>query len=296
MGPVPDVADLVDTRAGFLADAYGWFKGETEQQLAAGLRDSEHRLAMAHQYHRVVLWFEYDSYDQLVLARCLSRLAEGPLPARLELICIDRHASVARFIGLGQLTPSALAGLWPARTAVTPAQIELGRAIWAAFRQPDPSRLAAIAASGTPALRFAAAALRRQLQELPGVRDGLSMTQRLCLRILAEAPTSIGHMFAALMQGREPLPFLADLMFVHIVQQMSRARPGALRIESRPSSRARPFPCIASITETGEQVLAGEVDYLTLKPPDRWVGGVAADGHWRWDEVSGGIVRGTPPR
>ena len=291
-GPVPNLPDLTETRARFLAEAYGWSKGTTEKQIAARLRDSEQRLAAAHQYRRVVLWFEHDSYDQLILARCLSRLAEGPLPARLELICIDRHPSVARFIGLGQLTPQALASLWPLRRTVTPQQLRLGTEIWAALRQPNPSDLATIAASETPALPFAAAALRRHLQELPGIHDGLSMTRRLCLRVLADAAAPVGRIYATLMQGLDPLPFLADLMFLHIVRQMALTQPGVLAI----APADRPFSGLASITEIGRELLAGRTDYLSLRPPERWLGGVKADGYWRWDDASGGIVGGVPPR
>jgi hypothetical protein len=93
-------------------------------------------LAAAHLYQLVVLWFEHDSYDQLILARCLAHFADASRPARLELICIDRHPSVERFIGLGQLDPPALASLWPLRTPVTQAQLELGRAVWTALRRP----------------------------------------------------------------------------------------------------------------------------------------------------------------
>ncbi|HEY1413678.1 MAG TPA: DUF1835 domain-containing protein, partial [Rhodopila sp.] len=251
-GPVSDGPDLIAIRARFLSQAYGWFKGMTEAQFAAGLQDSEAQLAAAHQYERVVLWFEHDSYDQLVLARCLAHFAETTVPACLELICIDRHPSVARFVGLGQLAPADLASLWPLRTAVSPAQLQLGGDIWSALRQPDPSALAAIAATSTPSLPFAAAALRRHLQELPGVQDGLSLTQRLSLQILSEAPTQIGRVFAALMQGREPLPVLGDIMFLHIVEQMALAAPAIITIEPG----EKPFPRLASITETGREVLA----------------------------------------
>lgn len=47
-GPVPDLPDLIETRARFLSRAYGWFKGQTEAQISAGLRESEDRLATAH--------------------------------------------------------------------------------------------------------------------------------------------------------------------------------------------------------------------------------------------------------
>jgi hypothetical protein len=282
-GPVPESADLTETRARFLSGAYGWFKGLTEAQVAASLRDSEHRLSAAHQYERVVLWFEHDSLDQLILARCLSRFAEGPLPPCLELICIDRHPSVERFLGLGQLAPEVLASLWPARTSVTAAQLELGSAVWAALRRPNPSDLAAIAATGTPALPLAASALRRHLRELPWANDGLSTTQRLSLQILSEGPAATGRMFGTL-QAREPLPFLGDIMFLHIVEQMALTSPGVIDIEPADN----PFQRVVSITETGRQILDCTTDFLSLGPPERWVGGVRiAAGHpvWRFDET-----------
>jgi Domain of unknown function (DUF1835) len=288
-GPVPDLPELIDTRACFLAGAYGSFKGETEALLAAGLRESEDRVATAHHYERVVLWFEHDSYDQLILARCLACFGVGPLPARLELICIDRHPSVERFVGLGQLAPEVLATLWPARTSVTSAQLELGKTIWAALRQPDPRDLVAVVATGTPALPFASPALRRHLRELPGVRDGLSMTQRLSLQILSEGSATIGRMFATLMQGREPLPFLGDIMFLRIVEQMALTSPSVIKIDAG----EQPFRRVASITETGRQVLDGTTDCLSLAPPERWLGGiriVAGQPVWRFDEADGRVV------
>lgn len=93
-GPVPDAPDLLERRARFLADAYGSLMGFTAAQSLKGLQEAERQLHGAHRYERVVLWFEHDSYDQLLLARCLSCFADGPRPAHLELICIDRHPSV----------------------------------------------------------------------------------------------------------------------------------------------------------------------------------------------------------
>ncbi len=210
-GPVPTTPDLLEHRARFLADAFGGPMGFTATQSLARLQDEDQRLGAARTRDRVVLWFEHDSHDQLILARVLARFADGPLPARLELICIDRHPSIEHFLGLGQLGPDALASLWPTRAAVTRAQLDLGRAIWAALRRSDPRALQAIAATGTPAQKLAAPALRCHLQELPGVTDGLSLTQRLILRILADGgPSTIGRLFAPL-QRLDPLPFPGDL-------------------------------------------------------------------------------------
>ncbi|WP_158926651.1 DUF1835 domain-containing protein [Acidisphaera sp. S103] len=288
-GPLPGIPDLVAARARILAAGPGQLMGFSEAQCLAGLRQAEQRLSSAHQYQRVVLWFEHDSYDQLILARCLSRLAEGPLPECLELICIDRHPDIPRFNGLGQLGPTALAALWPARKSVTPEQIALGQAIWAALRQPDPTGLQAIAETATPALPIAAPALWRHLRELPGVADGLSLTQRLVLDILTESPTPIGRILAAMVNGREPLVFMGDIGLLGTVEAMARTNPPALTIEPG----EKPFPRIATITDTGRQVVAERIDYLSLRPPERWVGNILADGQWRWDETAGSIARTT---
>ena len=287
-GPVPDGPGLMAVRARYLARAYGWFKQQTVAEIEAGLRESEARLAAAHRYERVVLWFEHDSFDQLVLARCLARLAEGTLPGRLELICIDRHPSVARFIGLGQLDAPALAGLWPGRAAVTAAQVALAQAIWAALRRDDPNGLRAIAEGGTPALAVAAPALRRHLQELPGVADGLSLTQRLVLAILADGARPIGRIFAALVEGREPLVFMGDVGVLRTVEAMARTTPPVLTIGDGDGRFSR----VAAISDVGRAVLGGTVDYLSLAPEERWIGGVlvAAGGPvWRVDDA-GGLV------
>jgi Domain of unknown function (DUF1835) len=280
-GPVPDTPDFIGVRAEYLAARYGSALDLTESKIATNLREAEAGLAEANRYGRVVLWFEHDSHDQLILARCLSLLAEHALPESLELICIGSHPDVARFLGLGQLGPAALAALWLQRRAVTPEQIALGQAIWRALRQPDPTGVQAVAETGTPALPLAAPALWRHLRELPGATDGLSLTHRLVLTILAEGPLTIGRIFGAMVKQREPLPFMGDLGLLKTVEAMARTTPPALTLDAD----EKPFGRTAAITETGRRVLARAADYLSLNPDERWVGGVIADGRWRWDET-----------
>lgn len=66
--------------------------------------------------------------------------------------------------------------------------------------------------------------------------------------------------------------------------------PGADR-----EGKARPpWTDVLAITELGRAVLAGKVDFRSLNPPPRWVGGVeVAPGNvdWRWDERRRDAVR-----
>jgi hypothetical protein len=84
----------------------------------------------------------------------------------------------------------------------------------------------------------------------------------------------------------EPMPFLGDTMFLHILNQMGRAHPAVY--ERSVLDPERPFSDRLAITQTGRDVLQGVTDWLSLQPPLRWLGGVRIDPstpNWRWDEA-----------
>jgi len=288
-GPIIDDPAWVAQRADFVADTYGPGVGRTREQIAEGLARAEAELQVAaSRYDRVVLWFEHDGYDQINLSRCLAQFAETP-PRQLEMVTLDHYPGAMRFIGLGQLPPEALRLLWDARKLVTAPQAQAGRTAWTLLRQPDPTPLAAAVAAGFPELPYLARALRRHCQEMPWIGDGLSLTQKLILEVLAEQSRTIGQVFRDLMLERDPLPFLSDLMLADFVRNMQRVSEpvftGTFDDDDRRWFRER-----LTITPLGRAVLAGKVDWLSLAPPERWLGGVCIRGDrpcWRWDERRG---------
>src|SRR3546814_1970822 len=98
-------------------------------------------LPISERYHRVVLWFEHDPYDQLVLARILAHYAEHPRPAELELICIDRFPPIPRFVGLGDLGVVELRSPFGTRAQVLDAQLSLGDEALEVLRTQVPDKL-----------------------------------------------------------------------------------------------------------------------------------------------------------
>ena len=285
-GPVPRAGDLLQLRARFIAENY--FVAEAEAQARLG-REYDALTQAPERYERIVLWFEHDSYDQLVLARVLAALADRTPTHDLELICIDRFAGIARFIGLGQLSPADLRSLWHERKPVSSQQTALGIAVWNALREPSPLTLHAIAAGGTPALPVMAAAITRHLQELPWTQDGLALTQRLALAQLHAGPRTVAAMFAAIQSRTEPLPFLGDLMFWAVLREMAQVEPPPFEIDAATVALTWHRHALV-LTPDGAAVLAGERDWLSLRPPERWVGGVRiAPGApaWRWSPHEG---------
>ncbi|MFH1804811.1 MAG: DUF1835 domain-containing protein [Pseudomonadota bacterium] len=282
-GPIPDapLPVLMQTRADFISAAFGIPPAEAmdrQQRAYAGLMQ-------AGDYARVVLWFEHDSFDQLILAFLLDFFGALHLPARLELICVDKVPGVADFVGLGQLSPEMLRKLWDnARGQVTDAHYDLGKKVWRAIRASDPAELATIAKSDTRPVRLMARALERHLAELPAIENDLGLTQKLVLEILDEAgPFPASRVFGRLMRGKEPLPFLGDMMFWHLLDDL--ANTTVPLIDGAQDSGVAWPDRILTLTDTGKQVLGGQKRFFEFYQGTRWVGGVkiTADApcpHW----------------
>jgi hypothetical protein len=278
LGPVPRDGDLLAARSGFLAETFGLAPADATARLTA---EYAALAAVAEQAERIALWFEHDSYDQLLLARVLASLA-GQRPVATELICLDHYPGLTRYIGLGQLSPAALRTVWSNRTRVGAAQYRLGAAVWAALRDPDPNALHAIALGGTPEIPAMAGALRRHLQELPWVGDGLSLTQRLALQALRHGVRTVSDIFSTLQLDTEPLPFIGDTAFCAVLRELETSA-----LQADPATADGPWPQRRlSLMPTGEALLARRADWMAIAPAARWVGGVQivpGRPHWRWD-------------
>jgi DNA-binding SARP family transcriptional activator len=97
-----DSDEWCERRARYLAEAgYAAYDEALERLVEA---DAALHAAAGHE--EVVLWFEHDLFDQLLLLRVLAWFATRPgAPARLSLVCIGSHPAFSRFTGLGQLSP-----------------------------------------------------------------------------------------------------------------------------------------------------------------------------------------------
>ena len=261
-GPVPgglEDSDLRETRARFLASC----RWAPYDEARAALEGQDAALAAADE---VVLWFERDLFDQLQLVQILAALDETP----------------ATLVDLGEPSeqPADLTGL--EQRPVERDQRELAAQAWAAFREADPRSLAQLAAADEAALPFLPQALRRLLEELPAVRDGLARSERELLEAVAGGASDRVAAFDAF-QRLEERPFMGDSVFWQRVDGLVQARQPLLDEEGR-----------LSVTETGEEILAGRADHVRLNGIERWLGGVHLAGpeaEWRWD-AEAGVVRG----
>jgi hypothetical protein len=299
-GPVVLMADVLHDGPAPRLDGDAWYDARARHlgsdtegpyvpgEVRAELAESDQAIARAlARGDDLVLWFEHDLFDQLLLIRTLDLIGRANRPGAgqtVSLICIDRFPGVERFIGLGQLDPEQLASLWPYRQAVTAEQFAVASEAWDAFRRPEPGRLVEIT-DDVDALPFLGDALRRFLAEYPSVHNGLTRTEELALTALSRGSCDPARLFAAT-QNEEPRPFMGDLTFFAILRALGAAPVPLVSIDPAPRDWDLRGHTVA-ITDAGRDVLAGRRDRVALNGIDLWRGGVHLDGTartlWRWD-------------
>jgi hypothetical protein len=281
-GPVSDLPDATQGRAQFIASDY---PGEDLTDTLSKLEKMEQILAKAKGYERVALWFEHDPYDQLLLIKVLARLkAAGAASRKVELMSLHCFPGITKFIGIGQLSPTALRHMFAKREAVSEGAYQLAGQAWSALTAPTPLPLYELAASRIPFLPYLQGAIQRYLAELPGLDDGLSFTERSALEILQNGPLPWGKVFRRFMQDIDPLPFHGDLMFYADLLRLTRAAVPPLQLLPQ-DSEAEWGQQRFELTEAGRLLLNGDRDFRAYGPAERWNGGVRCftDPDWRWD-------------
>jgi hypothetical protein len=272
-GPVPDVSleQFVQIRAEFIASSY---QITLKDALARSQREYG-TLTTLGEYDHVVLWFEHDSYDQLILAFLMDFISATRPDTTIEVISVNAVPGIDRFIGLGQLSPELLIWCWEnQRIALSNDMLSYGRDAWQAIRSDTPDKLQAIIAKPIGPLPHMKEALARHLAELPEPTTGLGLTQKLTLQILADhGPITVGKVFGHLMRSYDPLPYLGDLMFRADLKTMLECSDPPFTISPTPPHENW-AECIITLTETGKNILAGKQSFLETFHGTRWVGGI----------------------
>lgn len=278
------------------AERSAWIAARLGIDPAEALRTFESEdmaLAAAGRHDEVVLWFEADLFDQMIMLFLLDRLADLA-PSHTSLICIGSFPDLPDFIGLGNLSAEQLATLFPARVPVTAAQFALARTAWEVLQSGDPEQMWTLAGSGTPELQFLGDAIRRHLADLPSTRTGLSLTESFVLMVFASGAETPGQAFPAV-QRFESRPWMGDLTFAAVVRQLASGPVPLLRsVGKLPRFGPEFMRARFEVTDHARAVLEGREDWVRLSGASRWQGSIlveAPEPLWRWDERSERPVR-----
>ena len=289
-GPVPgdlSLAELSRVRASFLSSGTAVSFSELAQEFVA--RDT--MLERFPCFERLVLWFEWDLYDQLQLIQILDTIAHRTEALDGQELPPIEHVSLAGY--LGNLPAERYPALYDDRDHVTPEMLRLGQAAWRAFTSPEPSEIVALLEAGTVDLPFLEGAMWRVLEELPSKRNGLSRAEHQLLEGLGEGHSTFNDVFRYAAEREERI-YCGDSSAADYLERLSAGgeplvvHPSGERVRApQTQSEMRAFldaPLV--LTGAGKDVLAGKRDWISMGGSDRWVGGVHLKGRtarWRWD-------------
>jgi hypothetical protein len=267
-GPLLPVGDAEHYRV--RGDAWASRLGGSPADHAAKLAAYDRDFDEAAGAEELILWYEHDLFDQLALARLIARLSRRGATAHVTVVSIDRHPDVPTFVGLGQLTPTQLAELWPRRAPLSRDAIDEAVAAWIAITANDPRALPLLMRR-IKAMPFLAGALERHLEDFPDPTSGLSRTERQVLAAIARGEHEPHALLAASHTGDPRYP-LHDVALRDVLAALRACE----LITGEP----------AQITPHGRQALAGTFDRVHERGIDDWHGGVRLQGRgpvWRWD-------------
>lgn len=261
-GPVGETEDWIEMRAQALSEAHQ----VDLLRVRTDLVEQEQLLESLTAQDEVVLWFEHDLFCLVHLLYLLQRFRR----VRLSLVWTSKP--------IGENDESSLQQLFDSRGAVAPSMIAVAREVWKAYTSADPATLNPFLERERSDFPFLREGLTLHASRFPSFYNGLGAIEQQALHTIATGTTDFPSLFDRLNAGLPRFGFGDSEVFRLLRWMAWRAVPLITVKGELPKA-------IFSITPTGENVLAAEVDDIAINDPDLWLGGthLTRGNLWRWD-------------
>ncbi|GFZ98015.1 hypothetical protein GCM10008018_50380 [Paenibacillus marchantiophytorum] len=289
---------LLPLRAAYMNQRHGI----PEALFSATAKQQEEALdALSAETDEVVLWFEHDLYDQLMLCYLLSRLHDrANRPFQLSVLSLGEFPGIDIFYGLGQLSTDQIASLHRTWVPVEVGQLRLAHQVWTAVSAAEPYLLASLMEEDLSLLPFLIKALQANYDRYPSMYNGLNAIQQLILSRLKESDRPILPLFQQISDELSGYG-LGDLQFWGILEDLRLCTEPLLQIseDRRLPQYGEALPLDfenwrVSITDLGILIHNGARDHLSINGVDDWIGGVRLLGRdqvWRRNTATTGLLK-----
>jgi len=261
-GPVPRDVDI-ETRARFIGAAHQ----EHLLRVRNGLISQERALDEAMSQDEIVLWFEHDLFCLANLLKLLDRFGSH---RRLTLVWCPEP-----------LSNEDLVMRFESRAAVTPMMVKIAREAWSAYTSPDPTPLNRLIREEWRDFPFLRDGMTLHASRFPSTLNGLGVVEQRILDIIGIGSADFHYVFGRFDSSPPRLGF-GDSEVLRVLRVLSSLSVPLLTMTEEPGMPPKAF---FARTPAAENVLRGEIDYLTVNEPDYWLGGVhlTRENVWRWD-------------
>jgi hypothetical protein len=283
-GPVPgglSLKELSTVRAWYIAKQ-GW---ATAEDAVKKFQERDNAIFNFSNYDQVILWFENDLYDQLQLLQILDWLVKHDWgKTKITIICEDGY--------LGLLSDKEIIRLQKTAKPVTGAQVVLAERAWSAFCAKTPDKIISMLDEPTEALPFLHNAFVRLMEEYPSIKNGLSRTEQQALKLIKSGVSNPIEIFNQ-SQAMEDHIFMGDIVFWTKLKQLMTCNPPLLQTSEGVLAPRKIHHQKITITQVGDEVLAGKNNFLEMTHLDHWLGGVHlyVKSSYCFDEDSGILIQ-----
>jgi hypothetical protein len=148
----------------------------------------EYRTLCNHkQEDRIVLWFDFDLFDQVNMLAVISWLKTHRPYAEISLVSSEEVENSLNILGLGELTDEQLRKLFTNRTLLTQDDMEYADYVWQLYCSDNPIRLENLKDFDSFQFSHLSGAIEAHLMRFPTIRNGLNEVENNILRLARTA-------------------------------------------------------------------------------------------------------------
>ncbi|RAJ12886.1 DUF1835 domain-containing protein [Arenibacter echinorum] len=148
----------------------------------------EYRTLCNHkQEDRIVLWFDFDLFDQVNMLAVISWLKTHRPYAQISLVSSEEEENSLNILGLGELTDEQLLKLFTNCTLLTQDDIEYADYVWQLYCSDNPIRLENLKDFDSFQFSHLSGAIEAHLMRFPTIRNGLNEVENNILRLARTA-------------------------------------------------------------------------------------------------------------
>jgi hypothetical protein len=148
----------------------------------------EYRTLCNHkQEDRIVLWFDFDLFDQINMLAVISWLKAHRPYAEISLVSSDAEKNSFNIVGIGELDDEQMRQLYSHRTLLTQDDIEYADYVWQLYCSDNPIRLENLKDFDSFQFSHLSGAIEAHLMRFPTIRNGLNEVENNILRLARSA-------------------------------------------------------------------------------------------------------------
>ena len=148
----------------------------------------EYRTLCNHkQEDRIVLWFDFDLFDQINMLAVISWLKTHRPYAEISLVSSEAEENSVNITGLGELDNEQLRKFYTNRTLLTQDDIEYADYVWQLYCSDNPIRLENLKDFDSFQFSHLSGAIEAHLMRFPTIRNGLNEVENNILRLARNA-------------------------------------------------------------------------------------------------------------